>query len=515
MSRTDLRYYSPKAKSEQPVTRKADLCVYGGTPAGIAAAVQASRMGLNVVIAEFGRHLGGITASGLGRTDFGNKSSIGGIAREFYEAVGRHYDSKEADGTAWYMEPHVAEKLFSEMLERAGVPVYFEQHLKQVEKRDGRIVRITMENGDAYCAGMFIDASYEGDLLARAGVSYHVGREANAVYHETWNGIQFGSPHHTFRAWVDPFVVEGKPDSGLLYGVSDASPGIQGQGDSSVQAYNFRICLTDTASNKVDFPQPPGYDPAKFELLSRYIRAGVWDVMRLHWPMPNGKTDLNNFGAVSTDFIGMNHGWPDGDYAERERLFQEHVHHNLGILHFLANDDSVPLSIREEVSRWGLPADEFLGTANWPHSLYVREGRRMIGDVVMNQNHCLRYRVEEDAIGMASYGMDSHNCRRLVIDGRCVNEGNVETGLNGPYPISYRGIVPKGTECTNLLVPVCLSSSHIAYGSIRMEPVFMVLGQSAGTAAAMALEGSGRAVQDVDYGTLRTRLLQDGQLLSV
>jgi hypothetical protein len=509
-----LRYYAPAAKSENPLQVDADLCIYGGTPAGIAAAVQASRMGLKAVIAEFGQHLGGLTASGLGRTDFGHKTSIGGIAREFYQTLGRHYGSDEADGTAWYMEPHVAENIFGDMLEKAGVPVYLGQHLEKVEKRDGKIVQITMENGNVFRGGMFIDATYEGDLFARAGVSYHVGREANAVYKETWNGIQFGSPHHTFKAWVDPFVTEGKPDSGLLYGVSDAAPGIQGQGDRSIQAYNFRICLTDVPDNRVAFPQPPGYDPSKFTLLSRYLRTGVWDVMRLHKPMPNGKTDLNNFGGVSTDHIGANHGWPEGDYATRERIFQEHVHYNLGMLYFLSNDESVPQAIREEVGRWGLPADEFTSTANWPHYLYVREGRRLVGDVVMNQNHCLRYQIAEDSIGLASYGMDSHNCRRIVLDGRCVNEGDVEIPVLGPYRISYRAIVPKGDECTNLLVPVCLSSSHIAYGSIRMEPVFMVLGQSAATAAALAL-ADGRAVQDVDYAVLRQRLLQDGQSLDV
>ncbi|MEF3305738.1 FAD-dependent oxidoreductase [Paenibacillus sp. GYB003] len=511
---TNLRYYVPAAKQERPEQVSADLCIYGGSPAGIAAALQASRMGLRVVIAEFGRHLGGLTASGLGRTDFGRKYSIGGIAREFYQTLGRHYGSDEEDGTAWFMEPHVAETIFVRWMDEAGVPVYFEQHLAKVEKRDGKIVQIEMENGNVFRAGAFIDATYEGDLLARAGVSYAVGREANTVYKETWNGIQFGSPHHTFRAWVDPFVKEGKPDSGLLYGVSDAAPGIQGQGDRSVQAYNFRICLTDAPDNRVAFPAPPNYDPSKFTLLSRYIRAGVWDALTLHKPMPKAKTDLNNFGAVSTDHIGMNHDWPEGDYATRERLFQEHVHYNLGMLYFLANDESVPRAIREEVGRWGLPADEFTSTANWPHYLYVREGRRMIGDVVMNQNHCLGYQAAEDTIGFASYGMDSHNCRRIVLDGRCVNEGDVEIPVPAPYPISYRAIVPKGDECTNLLVPVCLSASHIAYGSIRMEPVFMVLGQSAATAAALAL-ADGRAVQDVDYARLRQRLLADGQILSV
>ncbi|GAA3411338.1 FAD-dependent oxidoreductase [Paenibacillus hodogayensis] len=510
-----LRYYKKQAVSENPERVKADLCIYGGTSAGISAAVQATRMGLSVVIAEFGLHLGGLTASGLGRTDFGYKTSVGGIAREFYQEIGKQYGSEDGDGTAWYLEPHVAKRVYTEWLEKAGVPVYFEQHLAKVEKKDGKIISITMENGNVFAADAFIDATYEGDLLARAGVSYHVGRESNTVYNETWNGIQFGSPHHTFKAWVDPFVKEGKPDSGLLHGISDEAPGIQGQGDRSVQAYNFRICLTDAPENRVKFPEPPQYDPSKFELLARYLRAGVWDALRLHVPMPNQKTDLNNFGGVSTDHIGMNHEWPDGDYATRERVFQEHVHHNLGMLYFLSNDERVPQAVREEVGRWGLPADEFQQTANWPHYLYVREGRRMVGEVVMNQNHCLRYVKAEDSIGLASYGMDSHNCRRLVLDGRCVNEGDVEIPVLGPYPISHRAILPKGEECTNLVVPVCLSASHIAYGSIRMEPVFMVLGQSAATIAGLALAAGGRAVQDVEYSELRERLLQDGQSLDL
>lgn len=506
-----LRYYKPAAPGGTPEQVKVDLCIYGGSPAGLAAAVQATRMGLTVAIAEFGDHLGGLTASGLGRTDFGRKGSIGGIALEFYRELGRRYGGDE-DGTFWFMEPHVAERIFESWMEEASVAVYRRQHLSEVEMQGGKIVSLTMENGNVFRAGMFIDATYEGDLFARAGVSYHVGREANSVYRETWNGIQFGSPHHTFKRWVDPYVVEGKPDSGLLHGIADMPPGVAGEGDRSIQAYNFRICLTDRPDNRVPFPQPPGYDPDKFELLARYLRAGIWDALTLHKPMPGGKTDLNNFGGVSTDHIGMNHDWAEGDYALRERIFQEHVHHNLGMLYFLSNDERVPLAVRQEMSQWGLPADEFTTTANWPHYLYVREARRMVAEVVMNQNHCLGFDRAEDSIGLASYGIDSHNCRRLAIDGRCVNEGDVEIPIPGPYPVSYRSIVPKGEECTNLLVPVCLSSSHIAYGSIRMEPVFMVLGQSAATAAALAL-AKGCAVQDVDYGELKRRLESDGQKL--
>ncbi|TMV50872.1 FAD-dependent oxidoreductase [Paenibacillus mesophilus] len=509
-----LSYYVPAEPTGSPLVVETDLCIYGGTAAGVAAAVQASRMGLRVVIAEFGRHLGGIAASGLGSTDHGNKGAIGGIAKEFFRELGTYYGTSEADGAVWYFEPHAAQRIYREWLEKAEIPVYYEQHLAAVEKRSGKLSQITMENGNVFRAAMFIDASYEGDLMARAGVSYHVGRESNATHGETRNGIQFGSHHHMFNAAVDPYVVEGKPDSGLLPGIMDVAPGTQGQGDRSIQAYNFRICLTNVPENRVPIPEPPGYDPRSFALLARYIRAGVWDFRSKKPNLPNGKTDTNNFGAVSTDHIGANHEWPEGDYKTRERIFQSHVTYNMGLLYFLANDESVPLALREERRQWGLAADEFTGTANWPHQLYVREGRRMVSEVVMNEKHCRHLRIEEDSIGMASYTMDSHNCRRLVLEGLCVNEGNVEIPVPGPYRISYRSIVPKGEQCVNLLVPVCLSSSHIAYGSIRMEPVFMILGQSAATAAAIALEG-GTAVQDVPYEKLRQRLIQDGQVLEI
>ncbi|TCM98727.1 FAD dependent oxidoreductase [Paenibacillus sp. BK033] len=507
-----LIYYAPQAAAGTPEHIEADICIYGATPAGIAAAVQASRMGLRCVIAEFGNHPGGMTASGLGRTDVGNKDAIGGISREFYRTIGRHYGSDEPDGSAWAFEPHIAEAIFAEWLERAETPVYYRQHLDTVEMKNGKIVRMQMENGNSFTASVFIDATYEGDLMARAGVSFHVGREANSVYRETLNGIHFGHPKHNFYAWTDPYRIPGKPGSGLLPGISDESPGYQGQGDRSVQAYNFRICLTNVPNNRIAFPEPPNYNPDRFALLARYIHDGVWDTLKLNKIMPRGKSDLNNRGAVSTDHIGANYNWPEGTYAAREAIFQDHVNYNLGMLYFLANDESVPSHVRAETRQWGLPADEFKETGGWPHQLYIREGRRMIAEVVMTEHHCRKYSVVEDSVGLATYTMDSHNCRRLVLDGRCVNEGNVEINPIGPYPISYRSIVPKAEECTNLIVPVCLSSSHIAYGSIRMEPVFMILGQSAATAAALAME-AGCAVQEIDYARLRERLVLDGQVL--
>ncbi|MCU6712159.1 FAD-dependent oxidoreductase [Paenibacillus sp. J5C_2022] len=509
---SQLNVYRPDDSEKLQSAAEADLCIYGATPAAITAAVQAASMGASVVIAEAGFHLGGTTAGGLGKTDFGVKDTIGGLARQFYREMGEKYGGGEADGAVFLFEPSAATEVFQRWLDRAGVKVYYGQYLRSVTKRGGRITELVMENGNVFRGKMFIDATYEGDLMARSGVAYHVGREANSVYQETYNGIQFGSPTHRFNAWIDPYVIPGKPDSGLLPGVSDEAPGVQGQGDKSVQAYNFRICLTNVPDNRLPFPEPPGYDPKRFTLLERYLRAGVWDAVSLNSMLQHGKTDLNNHGAVSTDHIGANHAWPEADYKTREAIFQDHVNYNLGMLYFLSYDDSVPSYIREEMRQWGLAGDEFMNTANWPHQLYIREGRRMISDVVINENHCRHYAREHDAVAIASYKMDSHNCRRLVIDGCCVNEGNVEVMTAGPYPISYRAIVPKGEQCTNLLVPVCLSSSHIAYGSLRLEPVFLMLGQSAGTAAVLAME-SDCAIQDVDYEALRRRLEQDGQLL--
>ncbi|GAA3406121.1 FAD-dependent oxidoreductase [Paenibacillus hodogayensis] len=508
-----IKYEANSAVEASPSLVHADLCVYGGTSAGIAAAIQARRMGLNVVIVEYGRHLGGLTAGGLGATDIGNKAAIGGIAREFYEAVGKHYGSEEPDGTKWTFEPSVAKRIYEAWLQSAQVAVYFNQQLDRVDMREGNITQLTMRNGNRFEAAVFIDASYEGDLLARAGVGYHVGREANSIYRETLGGVHYGHPNHNFKAWVDPYTIPGKPDSGLIPGVTDAPVLRQGQGDASVQAYNFRICLTNVPDNRIPFPQPPGYDPDTYTLLARYIQAGVWDAMRLHKTMPNGKTDLNNFGAVSTDYIGGGDKWPEGGTHIRESLFQEHFRYNLGMLYFLSHDERVPEPIRREVGQWGLPADEYPDSGHWTPQLYVREARRMVSEVVMTEHHCRGYDVVDDPVGLAAYTMDSHNCRRLVIDGRCVNEGNVETVPAAPYPISYRAIVPRGEECVNLLVPVCLSASHIAFGSIRMEPVFMILGQSAATAAALALE-AGCAVQDVEYPKLQAKLLEDRQVLA-
>ncbi|SFA75956.1 FAD dependent oxidoreductase [Lentibacillus halodurans] len=510
MNFSKLHYYVPVKKSDNPQAIERDLIIYGSTPAGITAAVQAERMGLSVAIAEFGRNVGGISASGLGATDLGAKEAIGGLSREFYTELGKYYQTNEQ----WIFEPKAAKYVFDKWLQEHDIEIFFEQHLDTVTCEDGEIKAIVMEKGNVYKGEFFIDASYEGDLLAKAGISYFVGRESNATYKEKYNGVQFGHPHHQFEQWVDPYVVEGKPESGLLPGITENNHetlGFQGQGDKRIQAYNFRICLTKDPENRVPFPKPPNYDSNRYLLLLRYIKSGVWDAMKLHTMLPNGKTDLNNHGAFSTDNIGMNYDWLEGDYETRERIFQDHFTYDLGMLYFLANDTRVPTNVREEVSQWGLAKDEFTETGHWPHQLYIREGKRMISDYVMTDNNCLGNTTINDSIGLASYQMDSHHCRRVVINGRTYNEGDVEIPIS-PYPISYRSIRPMSEECTNLLVPVCLSSSHIAYGSIRMEPVFMILGQSAGAAASLAHKDN-TTVQDIEYQTLKRELESAGQVL--
>ena len=480
----DLYYYRRTARRENPPTITSDLCIYGATPTGIAAAIAAQRLGKTAVIAEFGRHVGGMTASGLGSTDIGNKAAIGGLAREFYQRLGKHYGQEEA----WTFEPSAAEKLYLEMLKEAGVDVRFGQHLTKVNKTGANITSIEMEDGTVYQAKIFLDATYEGDLMAMAGVSFHVGREGNAVYHETLNGIHFGHPNHNFRAWIDPYKIPGDPKSGLLPLIQDVPPGQQGEGDHCIQAYNFRMCFTEVAANRMAFPRPATYDPNRYELLLRYLRIARFDVMRLSKQMPNGKTDTNNYGAIGSDDIGENYRWPEGSYEEREKIFQEHVAYTAGLFYFLQNDPRLPGHVRDFMATWGLAKDEFPQTHGFPHQLYVREGRRMIGDEIMTEHECRGYRVHEDSVGLAAYNMDAHNARRIALGGRVINEGNVEVAPERPYPISYRAIIPRASECANLLVPGCLSSSHIAYGSIRMEPVFMVLGQSAATAAALPPE---------------------------
>ncbi len=495
-------------------TVEVDVCVYGGTSAGVIAAFTAQQLGKKAVLIEPGRRLGGLTSGGLGYTDIGNKYAISGLSRDFYRRVGRHYGKFEQ----WIFEPGVAETIFRDYINRGGFEVLYESRLREVRKQGNAISEIVLEssvNASAPVtivkAKMFIDCGYEGDLMARAGVSYTVGREDNGQYNETLNGVQLMHGHQ-FPDGIDPYKTPGKPKSGLLWGISDEKLLPAGTGDRKVQAYNYRICLTSDPGNRIPITQPEGYDPSKYELLLRVFDAYP-DKRELNdyfiWSrMPNNKTDINNRGAFSTDMIGMNYGYPDGDYKEREKIVQEHTNYTKGLLYFFGHDPRVPQQLRDSMQRWGYPKDEYVESGNWTPQLYIREARRMVGSYVMTQHNCQGREVVSDGVGMAAYTMDSHNIQRIVVNGQVKNEGNVEVGGFGPYPIAYRSLTPKASECGNLLVPVCLSATHIAFGSIRMEPVFMVLAQSSATAAVMAIDG-GTTVQQVDVSELQRRLKAD------
>jgi FAD dependent oxidoreductase len=520
-----------------------DLVVYGGTSAGVIAAVQAKRLGKTVVLVAPDKHLGGLSSGGLGFTDTGNKAVIGGLAREFYHRVWRHYEEPGAwkwqkreeygnkgqgtpaiDGaqrTMWIFEPYVAEKVFEELVKEHEIPVHRDEWLdraKGVARKGLRITAITTLSGRTYTGRMFIDATYEGDLMAAAGVDYHVGRESQAAYGEKWNGVQTGVLHHrhhfgVLKAPISPYVVPGDPKSGVLPRISTTPPGEFGQADQRIQAYCYRYCVTDHPDNRIPFPRPDGYDPKQYELLLRIYEAGWRETFDKFDPVPNRKTDSNNHGPFSTDNIGSNYDYPEASYERRREILAEHETYQKGWLYFIANDPRVPKDVQERMRQWGLPKDEFTDNGGWPHQIYVREARRMVGEFVMTENELLKRRPTPASVGMGSYTIDSHNVQRYITpDGAVQNEGDIGVPLPGPYEIAYGALVPKRGQADNLLVPVCVSSSHIAFGSIRMEPVFMVLAQSAAAAAAMAID-RGVAVQDVPYDDLRARLLKDGQVL--
>lgn len=494
-----------------------DVCIYGGTSAGVIAAYTVKMKGKSVLLIEPGKHLGGLSSGGLGYTDIGNKYAVTGLGLDFYRRVGKHYNQFEA----WIFEPSVAESVFEQYIQSAKVEVLRQNRIISAKKEKGSIREIQLENVSVQPrklttvkAKVFIDCSYEGDLMARAGVSYTVGREANSQYNETFNGVQVQPSKTPQRGnqipdGVDPYKIPGDPSSGLLWGISDAKLPPIGSGDKHVQAYNFRICLTNDPANRIPITRPPGYDSTKYELLPRYIAKltapnDIREILKFDL-MPSHKTDINNGGGFSTDMIGMNWDYPDGDYETRARIQKEHEIYNKGLLYFIGHDPRIPDSVRNFMLDWGYPKDEYADNGNWSWQMYVREARRMVGEYVMTQANCQSKEIVKDGIGMAAYGMDSHNSLRIVIDGMVKNEGDVEEGNLAPYPISYRSLVPKKNECNNLLVPVCLSATHISYGSIRMEPVFMVLGQSAGLAAVQSLKEK-KAVQDIHVWALQEEL---------
>jgi hypothetical protein len=522
-------------------THEADLIVYGGTSAAITAAVQAVRMGKTVLVVSPDTHLGGLSSGGLGFTDTGQKEVIGGLAREFYHRIYLHYQKDDswrwqkkeeygnkgqgtpaidgAERTMWIFEPHAAEQVFEDLVKEHNIKVFRDEWLDRddgVKMEDDKIISLRTLSGKTFRGKMFIDASYEGDLMAAAGVSYHVGREANSVYGEEWNGVQVGVLHHDhyFKKDISPYKIPGDPSSGLLPLVSAEDPGVKGEGDNKVQAYNFRMALSNHPDNRVPFPRPEGYDSTQYELLVRVFDAGWDELFRKYDPIPNRKTDTNNHGPVSTDYIGMNYDYPEASYERRKEIIKEHETYQKGLLYFLANDPRIPADVQQELRRWGLAKDEFQDNGNWPHQIYVREARRMVSDYVMTEHETLSKRPVPQSVGMGSYSLDSHNIQRYVKpDGFVQNEGDIGVKVPEPYQIGYGAIIPKKAECQNLFVPVCASSSHIAFGSIRMEPVFMILGQSAATAAVQAIN-KGVAVQEVDYEELKAQLLKDKQVLS-
>lgn len=545
---------------KQPRPKKFDIVIYGGTSAGVSAAIQSSRLKKSVVLIEPTERLGGLTTGGLGATDIGNKAAVGGISREFYQNIYRHYQDeanwkwqkpseykRKGDGrnaeneeTMWTFEPSAAVKVYEDMIAKEKISIVYGERLNRrdgVKKEGGAIVRIVMESGASYEGKVFIDATYEGDLMAAAGVSYTYGRESNEEYGETLNGVQANkislslrgtvsrnARNHNFIDRVDPYVVKGDRSSGLLPYIVEGGPGVDGTGDKKIQAYCFRMTLTDHPENRIPFAKPADYDALNYELLFRNYEAATGALEDMYdygdplipWintPMPNRKTDTNNQKGFSTDFIGQNYDYPEASYEEREKIVARHKSYQQGLMWTLAYHPRIPQQVRDIVSQWGTCKDEYGTGDGWQQQLYIREARRMISDYVMTQHHCEGLEVADDPVGLAAYGMDSHMTQRYVdANGYVQNEGNIECHVAGPYPISYRAIVPAKRECTNLVVPVCVSSTHIAFGSIRMEPVFMVLGQSAAIAASLAIDGK-VSVQDVDYQQLRTELIANKQRL--
>ena len=537
-----------------------DIVIYGGTSAGIAAAIQASRLGKSVVLIEPTSRIGGLTTGGLGQTDIGNKQAIGGISREFYENIKAYYDnpahwkweqktdykddgqtrSAENENSMWTFEPSAALSVYTAMLAKENVTLVYNERLNRssgVKKKAGKIESITMESGAVFSGTIFIDATYEGDLMASSDVSYTYGRESNELYGETLNGIQANkksttlrgtvsnnNTYHNFVDGVDPYIIKGDSTSGLLPFINEGGPGIDGEGDKGIQAYCFRMTLTNHPENRIPFKKPAGYNELDYELLFRNYEAATGPLEEMYsygdklapWinaPMPNRKTDTNNQKGFSTDFIGQNWEYPEASYEEREEIIAQHRKYQQGLMWTLSYHPRIPEEVRAKISQWGTCKDEYASQDGWQEQLYIREARRMVSDYVMTQKHCEGIEVVTDPIGMAAYGMDSHHIKRFVnASGFVSNEGNIEAYVKAPYPISYKSIVPKKEECSNLIVPICLSASHIAFGSIRMEPVFMVLGQSSAVVASLAIDEQ-KPVQDISYQMLKENLLEQKQVL--
>lgn len=509
-----------------------DVVVFGGTSGGVTAAVQVAREGKTVVLLEPGKHVGGMTAGGLGWIDIKGPASTGGVAREFFERVVRHYaaeniNTSQFGNSGWVLEPHVAEQVYNEMLREAKVPVVYGYKLASAAKTGARITAITSEARQTIEGKMFIDATYEGDLMAKAKVSYIVGRESSAQYNEPLAGIRPEPATGLDRKLkIDPYVKPGDPSSGLIPLVQTGAVGKPGDASPAIQDYNYRLCLTRNPANRIPIEPPADYDPKQYELVGRFFTASAalgtkfslgWNKGLTSTPIkldkiPHGKTDTNNGARISTDYAGYSQGYPEASYAEREKFAKAHENYIRGYLHFLATDPRVPENIREDMKIWGLAKDEFTDNGGWPFQLYVRQARRLIGEYVMTQHDALRKTHFNDSVGMASYSLDSHICRRIVDRGTVIQEGGFYQTIPGPYPISYRALIPKAAECENLLVPACCSASHVAYASVRMEPVFMILGHSSASAAVQAINEK-TSVQKIDIKKLQERLINDKQVL--
>ncbi|MEO5996889.1 MAG: FAD-dependent oxidoreductase [Chitinophagaceae bacterium] len=512
-----------------------DVIVYGGTAGGFTAAIQVAKMGKSVALLEPGKHIGGISVEGLGSTDidnhpeFQNSFAVGGLAMEFYRRIAIAYGREKAFDSAilfkkklpllWRFESSVAEKVIREWLAEYNIKLYYQSHLSEnknaVVKKSGAIATIRMEDGKEYKAKIFIDATIEGDLLAAAGVTTIIGRESNFRYHETLNGIRAVTDHNQFAVKVDPYKTPGDPLSGVIPTIQDEPFGIPGEGDKSLQAYCFRVCLTKNKDNQVSFTTPAGYNRSEYEIYIRYEKAGG----KLYKPsagLPNGKTDLNGGADLSHNLYGMNRDYPGGSYAVKEKVLSYHKNFTQGLFYFLANDTAVTASVRNEWSQWGLCKDEFTDNGGWPRMFYVRDARRMVSDYIITQHHgsSVNPVPVEDPIAVAYWPMDVHSARRIIKDGYAYNEGFVFGGNYWrPFGVSYRAMVPKRSECNNLLTPTCLSASHIAYGAIRLEYNYMTQGQACAIAAVLAIKTK-KTVQDIAYETLKSELLKQGAVIN-
>lgn len=529
--------FSSRSYAKTSLIEMYDIVVYGGTSAGVIAAEQASKMGKSVVLIEPGKHLGGMTSNGLGWIDVTAYKNIGGLTWKFFNSVFQYYQRDSSwiwekkypikgqlmqlhptVPLMWVLEPHVGERIFNSIVSEQKIPVIRNERLNRstgVLMEDRHIVKIVMESGLSFKGKMFIDATYEGDLMAASNVSYIVGRESNSCYQETLNGIHFNSPKGSKAIKIDPYVVKGDPQSGLLPRINLDTGNNEGDGDKSVQAYGYRMCLTDVQENCKQIKKPKNYDEQQYEILFRAIEAGISTKNIFKFDLlPNRKTDSNNNGLISTDYVGMSWNYAEADYETRKQIALEHKFWQCGLVWTLQNHHRIPASVRAYYAPWGLSKDEFADNDNWPYMLYVREARRMVSSLVMDEHVVLGNASISDSVGFATYPMDSHAVKYIVNSGGFIEaEGDLFKKMSNSYSISFQAIIPSKLECENLLVPICLSASHVAYSSIRTEPTFMILGQSAATAASLAIDLN-VALQDLPYEVLREKLLADGQVLN-